>query len=184
LGGPPASLDQVNAVLDVARGGVRAVQLPGGERVERVAGRLHRLGTAVAPPAPARWLLPGPAVFGQFALDAWIESGPPAAWPDGRRTAVFDADRLGPEVSVRSPRSGDRFNPIGRTSTLLVADALRLAGVPASARAARPVVCTPEQDVCWVVGYRIDDHVKVTARTRRFLWMSVEPASSTASDHP
>ena len=68
-------------------------------------------------------------------------------------------------------------------STLLVADALRHAGVPASARVARPVVCTPEQEVCWVVGYRIDDHVKVTARTRRFLWMSVESAPSTASDH-
>jgi tRNA(Ile)-lysidine synthase len=184
LGAPPPSLDQVNAVLDVAGGGVRAVQLSGGERIERAAGRLHRLGTTVDPPAPARCSLPGHAEFGQFALDAWIESGPPVAWPDGRHTAVFDADRLGPEVSVRSPESGDRFHPIGRAASLLVADALRLAGVPASARAARPVVCTPERKVCWVVGYRIDDHVKVTARTRRFLWMSVESVPSTASDQP
>ena len=44
LGAPPPSLDQVDAVLDVARGGVRAVQLPGGERIERAAGRLHRIG--------------------------------------------------------------------------------------------------------------------------------------------
>ena len=86
LGAPPPSLDQVNAVLDVARGGVRAVQLPGGERVERVAGRLApRSARRSIRRATARWSLPGHAAFGQFALDAWIESGPPAAWPDGQR---------------------------------------------------------------------------------------------------
>ena len=163
---------------------VRAVQLPGGGRVERVAGRLHRLGATVDTPDSAQWSLPGTAEFGPFVLDAWIDHGPPAAWPDGRAIAVFDADRVGPEVSVRSPHAGDRFHPIGRRTPLLVADALREAGVPASARAARPIVCTPLQKVCWVVGYRIDEHVKVTAHTRRFLWMSVETASSTASHRP
>ena len=181
LGPPPPSLEVVNGVLEVARGNVRAVQLPGGGRVERVAGRLHRLGTTVDTPDPAQWSLPGTAEFGPFVLDAWVDHGPPAAWPDGRAIAVFDADRVGPEVSVRSPRAGDRFHPIGRRTPLLVADALREAGVPASARAAWPIVCTPLPKVCWVVGYRIDEHVKVTAHTRRFLWMSVETASSTAS---
>ena len=27
----------------------------------------------------------------------------------------------------------------------------------------------------WVVGYRIDDRVRVTSRTRRYLWLSVDP---------
>jgi hypothetical protein len=31
-----------------------------------------------------------------------------------------------------------------------------------------------DDSAIWVVGYRIDDRVRVTARTRRYLWMSVE----------
>jgi hypothetical protein len=34
------------------------------------------------------------------------------------------------------------------------------------------VLLDDARNVCWVVGYRIGEHVKVTARTRRFLWMS------------
>jgi len=37
------------------------------------------------------------------------------------------------------------------------------------------VVVAGEQN--WVVGYRIDRRVRVTTRTRRFLWLSAEPAN-------
>jgi hypothetical protein len=36
-------------------------------------------------------------------------------------------------------------------------------------------VVSPAGAVFWVVGYRIDDHAKVTARTQRFLWIAAEP---------
>jgi tRNA(Ile)-lysidine synthase len=174
LGPPPPTLDQVQSVLDIAHGASRAAELPAGRRVERVAGRLHLVDSDAGSCVPARLAVPGQAVFGPFTVDAWIEHGPPASWPDGRHVAVFDADRVGPSVSVRSPEPGDRFRPIGHTSTRPVHDALRDAGVPASSRPAHPVVCTMRRDVAWVVGYRIDDRVKVTAHTLRFLWMSVE----------
>jgi tRNA(Ile)-lysidine synthetase-like protein len=183
LGPPPPPLDQVQSVLDVARGASRATQLPNGRRVERVAGRLHLVPSASAPLAPTRLAVPGQAAFGPFTVDAWIEHGPPVSWPDGHRIAVFDADVVGPNVSVRSPESGDRFRPIGRSSMRPVHDALREAGIPAASRRAHPVVCTMRRDVAWVVGYRIDDRVKVTARTRRFLWMSVEPTLSPEFEH-
>ena len=34
----------------------------------------------------------------------------------------------------------------------------------------------PTDSALWVVGYRVDDRVRVTVRTRRYLWMSVEPS--------
>jgi hypothetical protein len=60
----------------------------------------------------------------------------------------------------------------------LVHDALAEAGVAATFRAASPVVSGPTLagEPIWLVGYRIDRRVRVTTRTRRFLWLSAGPA--------
>jgi len=53
--------------------------------------------------------------------------------------------------------------------------------MPAARRAHSPLVCAgpdaavPADSALWVVGYRIDDRVRVTSRTRRYLWMAVQP---------
>ena len=185
LGAPPPSSATVDAVLAVARGERRAVELPGGRRVERVGTRLHLVGDRdVALPQPAPLPLPGRAEFGAIAIEAWTEHAPPVAWPDGRWCAVTDADRVGEAAILRAARGGERFRPLGRGGSKLVRDALVDAGVPAGRRAASPVVsagpgaAVPPDSVIWVVGYRIDDRVRVTSRTRRYLWMSVEPSSA------
>ena len=179
---PPAAAT-VERVLAVARGEVRAAELPGGDRVERVRGRLVRVGRAEMPrageaagPAPVPLELPGRARFGDIEIEAWIEHGPPVAWPDGRERAVCDADLVvGPAV-VRSGEPGERFRPLGRGGSKLVRDAQAEAGVAASRRAAAPVVAATEP--VWVVGYRIDHRVRVTTSTRRFLWLSAESAGT------
>jgi tRNA(Ile)-lysidine synthase len=183
LGTPPPTSATVEAVLAVARGERRAVEVAGGRRVERVGARLHLLaGVATEPPDAAELSIPGRTLFGTVAVVAWIEHAPPVAWPDGRRCAVTDADRVGAVVTVRAARSGERFRPLGRGGSKLVHDALVDAGVPAGRRAANPVVsagrdaAVPPDSAIWVVGYRIDDRVRVTARTRRYLWLSVEPS--------
>jgi tRNA(Ile)-lysidine synthase len=48
LGPPPPALDEVDAVLAVARGERRAVDLAGGRRVQRSAGMLHAGATRIA----------------------------------------------------------------------------------------------------------------------------------------
>ena len=183
LGPPPPPSATVDAVLEVASGARRAVDLPGGRRVERVGSRLHlvtsdEIGSDVE---PAAWALPGRARFGSLSFVAWVEEAPPAAWPDGRQCAVADADRAGASATVRVARTGERFRPLGRGGSKLVRDALVEAGVPASRRASAPIVSAgsdaevPADSALWVVGYRIDDRVRVSARTRRYLWMSVHP---------
>jgi tRNA(Ile)-lysidine synthase len=179
LGDPPPSAATVERILRVARGEARAVELPGGGRVERAGGRLSVVGPGRAESSAesAPLAVPGVARFGELVVDAWIEHGPPAAWPDGRAVAVCDADACGEEFVVRGPAPGERFRPLGRSGSKLVHDALAEAGVPAARRPAAPLVVAAAGPV-WVVGYRIDHRVRVTSATRRFLWLSAEPAAS------
>jgi len=171
----PPSIASVDRVLAVARGDVRAAELPGGDRIERVRGRLVRIATTDPVTAPVGLRLPGRARFGAVEIEAWIEHGPPVAWPDGRTRAVCDADLVPAAVVVRGAAPGERFRPLGRSGSKLLHDALAEAGVAASRRAAAPVVVATEP--VWVVGYRIDHRVRVTSGTRRFLWLSAEPAT-------
>jgi tRNA(Ile)-lysidine synthase len=172
----PPSVATVERVLAVARGDVRAAELPGGDRIERVRGQLVRVGPVGLVTAPVVLELPGHARFADVEIGAWIEHGPPVAWPDGRERAVCDADRVPASVVVRAAEPGERFRPLGRGGSKLLHDALAEAGVAATRRASAPVVVGAEP--VWVVGYRIDHRVRVTTGTRRFLWLSAEPATT------
>jgi len=174
LGPPTPSAATIERVLAVARGDARAAQLPGGDRVERVRNRLVRVANVDLTTEPVELPLPGRAEFGAVAIEAWIEHGPPTAWPDGRLAAVIDADAVGTDAaSIRAPGAGERFQPLGQAGSKLIRTALAEVGVPAGRRESAPIVATAEP--IWVVGYRIDHRVRVTARTRRYLWLQAEP---------
>ena len=183
FGPPPPASATVDAVLAVARGERRAVELPGGRRVERVGARLHLVAAHERGPLTAARGAAGSRarVLRPLVVETWIEDAPPVAWPDGRSRAVADADLVGSTATVRVGRAGERFRPLGRGGSKLVRDALVDAGVPAGRRAQAPVLSAgsdavvSDDSAIWVVGYRIDDRVRVTSRTRRYLWMSVDP---------
>ena len=179
LGPPAPSAAHVDAVLAVLAGRHRAADLPGGWRVVRSGGRLHRLPVenSGAPPADGGLVavaLPGTAWGHGIRLEAWVERGAPVRWPDGRFTAVVDADRVGAAAVLRPARAGERFVPLGLAGHKSVSDALAEAGVPAEARPRHPLLATSSGEVIWLVGYRVDDRVRVSAGTRRFLWLTVE----------
>ena len=145
LGPPPPSAATIERVLAVARGERVATELSGGAQVRRIGGRLVRSDPGNAQvPGDASLPLPGRARFGALVLEAWIEHGPPTAWPDGRWVAVCDAD--------------------------LVAD-------PAVIRAGERTPIVDGGGPVWIVGYGVDRRVRVTTSTRRFLWLSAEPAN-------
>jgi tRNA(Ile)-lysidine synthase len=177
--GPPPSADTVERVLDVARGVRRAAEIGGGRRVERAGGRLGIVATdRDAELAAVSFALPGRARFDGVEIEAWIEHAAPVAWPDGRECAVCDADAVGEQVLIRPAIDGERFRPLGARGTKLVRDAQAEAGIPAGLRSHAPIVVGDEP--IWVVGYRIDDRVRVTTATRRYLWLSAttDPADS------
>ena len=143
IGPPPPTSTTVDAVLQVARGERRAVELPGGRRVERIGARLHLVaGRAdrVVAATPTPLSVPRPHLLRALVVDTWVEEAPPVAWPDGRRRAVADADLVGAAATVRVARAGERFRPLGRGGSKLVRDALVEAGVPAGLRAQAPIV--------------------------------------------
>jgi tRNA(Ile)-lysidine synthase len=148
LGPPPPSSTDVERVLAVARGEHRAVEVAGGVEVRRGGGRLRRLdvgGGQVAPNVQTFPVdLPGTASGHGVELTAWVERAAPVRWPDGRWTAVADADAAGDRAVLTAD---------GQGTVRLVA---------------------PDGSPLWVLGYRVDDRVRVSPGTRRFLWLTVE----------
>jgi tRNA(Ile)-lysidine synthase len=183
LGPPPPSGDHVEAVLAVVRGERRSTEVPGGVEVSRAGGWLHSWfrQPADSPPDAQGGVpvdLPGAASGFGVELVAWVERAAPVRWPDGRWTAVVDADLAGDRAVLRPPGPGERFVPLGLTGHKTVNDALAESGIPAHARGGHPLLAGPDGSPLWVLGYRIDDRVRVSPSTRRFLWLTVEAGGS------
>jgi len=82
--------------------------------------------------------------------------------------AHFDLDKVGKTLTARRRRHGDRFQPLGMSQTKKLQDFMVDAKIAQSWRDRIPLVCSPRQ-ILWVVGWRIDDRVKVTEDTRSVL---------------
>jgi len=179
----PPSLAEVDAVMEVVAGTRPAANLGGGDTVVARGGHLHRRpyvpdGDDVFEPvssAPCTVAMPGSVTACGLALESWIERAAPLAWPDGRWTCVADADAVGADVTVRIAQPGERFRPLGMVGTKRVATARAEAGVDRTHPSQAVVVASVDGEPLWVVGYRIADRVRVTSRTRRYLWISAAP---------
>jgi tRNA(Ile)-lysidine synthetase-like protein len=87
--------------------------------------------------------------------------------PLARQLSVeLDASRLPDHLSVRFPRAGDRFHPLGWPQEASLASFLAASGVPREGRARVPIVLAAER-VVWVAGLRPAESVRVAAGTRR-----------------
>lgn len=86
----------------------------------------------------------------------------------GHRTAFFDINHIEFPLLLRNIEPGDRFMPLGMKGTQKIKKFFINNKVPRNQRFMCPVLLS-EGRVLWVVGYRIDDRVKVSAATRRVL---------------
>ena len=86
--------------------------------------------------------------------------------------AIIDAERLNGPLVYRALQEGDRFRPFGMRGSRLVSDFLTDRHLTAAERAWVGVVCDTE-GIVWLAGYRIDDRVAVTAKTRRVIKLTV-----------
>lgn len=87
------------------------------------------------------------------------------------RTEWLDCDQVRLPLVVRPPVPGQRFWPLGAPGSKKVSDFFTGKKVDPSDRERAAIVCDQLGPI-WVVGYRIDDRVKVTRATRRLLKMS------------
>lgn len=94
-------------------------------------------------------------------------------------SAVLDRDRIVGPIRIRSIKTGDRFAPLGLGGTKKVGDYLTDCKTPAPLRDEVAVMCD-DKGIIWLVGYELDDRVKITATTRKVLRIDTRIAKTTA----
>jgi len=92
---------------------------------------------------------------------------------DNGFTAYFDLDKVGNKLTVRPRQPGDRFQPLGMNQPKKLNEFMIDSKIPRTWRRRIPIVCSP-QHILWVVGWRIDERVKVTKDTKQILCLKFE----------
>lgn len=149
--GRPHSLGRrdVERVLALgASGGTSSIDLGGGLRAIVEYGVLRFAATSEAePPEPVRLAVPGTARFGSWDVRAAL--GEPGE-------VTLSAEALGPVVTVRAWRDGDRMRPIGLGGTRSLQDLFTDRKVPRALRRSLPVLEAHGQ-IAWVAGVAVDE---------------------------
>ncbi len=117
-------------------------------------------------PAAIRLAIPGLTAvpWASSAIDVRIDS---SLINPGVET--IDLERVSVPLVVRPAAAGDRFDPLGMDGqTMPLADFFRGRNVRRELRSRVPLVCD-QTGIIWVVGHRIADRVKVTAKTAHTL---------------
>ncbi|MBA7465605.1 tRNA(Ile)-lysidine synthase [subsurface metagenome] len=117
--------------------------------------------------------LPGETVLPGWRIEATIISREQMPEKDEDFTAYFDRDKTGDKLLVRPRQPGDRFQPLGMSQPKKLGQFMIDAKIPSAWRQRIPLVCSP-QHILWVVGWRIDERVKVTDATKQVLCLKFE----------
>ncbi|MEO9871020.1 tRNA lysidine(34) synthetase TilS [Ekhidna sp.] len=90
---------------------------------------------------------------------------------DSAGVVFFDADRFKLPLKIRQWEEGDKFQPMGMKGHKKVSDLLIDEKTPLS-RKKNVLVLESGQKIAWVVGYRIDDHFKISEYTKKIIKVS------------
>jgi len=112
--------------------------------------------------------LPGETVLAGWRIEATIISREQMTEKDEDFTAYFDRDKTSDKLLARPRQPGDRFQPLGMSQPKKLGQFMIDAKIPSAWRQRIPLVCSP-QHILWVVGWRIDERVKVTEKTKQVL---------------
>ncbi|MDQ7041555.1 MAG: tRNA lysidine(34) synthetase TilS [Rhodothermus sp.] len=88
-----------------------------------------------------------------------------------------DADQIRWPLKVRRWRPGDRMQPLGMTGRKKVSDLLTDLKVPVDQRNQCYVLCQ-DQEIVWLVGYRLADPFRVRPETRRVVKLCWKPRTA------
>ena len=88
-------------------------------------------------------------------------------------TTYLDLNKVDGEIIVRCRRPGDRFQPLGMSQPKKLGEFMIDTKIPSAWRQRVPVVSS-SQHILWVVGWRIDDRVKVSESTKQVLYLEFQ----------
>jgi tRNA(Ile)-lysidine synthase len=86
---------------------------------------------------------------------------------------AVDFDKMSKPLTVRTRKSGDRFQPLGSRGLKKIKDFFIDNKVPVMERDTVPIVTMNGQPI-WIVGFRIDDRIRVLKETTKLLMMQFE----------
>jgi tRNA(Ile)-lysidine synthase len=146
LTGRALSRAELDDILGLGDRGSKSLDLGGGLRAVAEYGTLRFTRTTeAAAPEPVRLSVPGRARFGDWEVEARV-GGP------GDVTVT----NLGPELTVRAWRDGDRMRPAGLGGSKSLQDLFTDRKVPRALRRTLPVVET-DGAIVWVAGVAVDE---------------------------
>lgn len=87
-----------------------------------------------------------------------------------KENAMLDLEQLSYPLTIRTWELGDRFTPLGMKSTKKISDFLIDLKVPLLKKQEIKVLVS-DQNIAWVIGYRIADWAKTSAATRKVLYL-------------
>jgi tRNA(Ile)-lysidine synthase len=94
--------------------------------------------------------------------------------------AFMDADRITWPLIVRTWKPGDRFQPLGSYGTKKLQDFFTDSKIPRGQRNQIPLLCDSEK-ICWIMGLRLDEGVKVTPETQFLIIVEGHPSAKQPS---
>ena len=188
LAGPDRAvgLEHVQAVLELAEGPNRSgtLHMPGGVVVQRSgdtlecrrAGRSDRRAGGPGAPESAGDLfrievpVPGSVRIENLGMRMRFRvlRRPPTLLSSTPSRAYLDLERITGPLVVRSPRPGDRIQPLGMRGSRKLSRLLIDEKVPRADRGRIPVLAD-EHSVLWVPGIRLSERARVAEGTRHVL---------------
>lgn len=117
---------------------------------------------------------PGKIFIKEIKKELFIEEVPKSGGfiSDSTNIGFFDYNRLKFPLKVRNFKAGDRFQPLGLEGMQKLKKFFIDHKVPRSERSKIPLIVS-EDIIAWVVGYRIDERVKVRPDTERVLKIQI-----------
>ncbi len=117
--------------------------------------------------------IPGETTVPGWKITSDVLIGPPEKIDEGDFIAFFDIDLTGGNLTVRTRKDGDRFQPLGMDDSKKLQDFMVDAKIPRVWRDSVPLVCSGDR-ILWVVGWRIDHRTRVNNYTQRTLRVEFE----------
>jgi len=136
---------------------------------------LGRGGRSPIPPFDMELLSPGRTFIEEIGKEVVIEEMNRNNFrnlKEPSNIAFIDCESLQFPLKMRNFRPGDRFHPLGVKGTQKLKDFFIDHKVPKFERPRVPLLVSGEM-IAWIAGYRIDERVKVTERTKKIIKITV-----------
>ncbi|MCD3204171.1 tRNA lysidine(34) synthetase TilS [Clostridium botulinum C/D] len=85
----------------------------------------------------------------------------------------FDYDKINRDIKLRYRKNGDKFVPLGMNGTKKLKDLFIDLKIPKENRDTIPLIVF-DDEISWIVGYRISDKFKINKKTKRVLKIKIE----------